>query len=112
MKLRFVYRGDFRKSEVTLYEEAVSERPQMRLRNGDCVALVSSTGKQIKFVYGYTELGETSILSSETHRITGGGAWNPLMLSDYAAAVGLELEGLPNFERHYRRMRDEKKRRR
>ena len=113
MRLRLVYRGDFRKSEETLYAEALKKHPELNLRNGDCILLVSSNGKLLKFVYGFTEhdlvfyqsekvWGKTKILESVTYRISGSGSWNPLMLQNYANHLGLELAGLKRFEEYYK----------
>jgi hypothetical protein len=106
MRLRYIYRGDFRKSEHTLFNLVSAEVKDLKLNEGDCVLLLSHSGKLLKFVYGMKELqnGEKTvkILPSQTYRITSGGTWNPLMLKNYASAVGIELQGLKRFEDHYR----------
>jgi hypothetical protein len=112
MKLRLVYRGDFRKNEMTLFAEAMKANKELQLGPEDCVLLVSASEKMLKFVFrphqiGYVDRGgkngtETTILESETFRITGGGRWNPLMLGNYAAQLDIEIEGIKKFESYYK----------
>lgn len=121
MRLRYVYRGDFRKSEVTLYNEAIKEAGT-DLAAGDCILLVSGNGKQLRFVHGFRDMDVvggrtkektgrmTKVMTSAVHRIDGPGAWNPLMLSNYASKAGIELEGLRKFESYYRELIDTKER--
>ncbi len=109
VRLRRVARGDFRTSEHTML---MSLQPHERkLRGNDCVCFISGTGNQVVFVYAMKSAGETratskyearpiEIVTSVRLRLTAG-SWNPLMLQNYAADAGLELEGLKRFEEHY-----------
>ena len=100
MRLRFVKRCSFRKSELTNFQEmAVTERSQ--LKTGDCVMLLSLSENQLVFVYGFTDFGRGTVLRSERLRLSAG-TWDPLMLAEYAAKAGIELDGLKRFEEHYR----------
>ncbi len=42
------------------------------------------------------------VIASTRWRIPEGGTWHPLMLGNYAKAVGIKLEGVRIFEEHYR----------
>jgi len=117
MRLKLVYQGNFCKNERTLFEEALKQN-DVQLGPDDCVLLVSKGGKLLKFVRRSREISyvngsgknghSTTILASDTYRITGYGKWSPLMLSNYAAEVGVELEGIKKFEAHYKVLRGEK----
>lgn len=115
MKLKYIYRGDFRKNEVTLLEEARKEAGSLRLTRDDCLLVVSYSRKLLRFIFGFEELSSgkktVEVLPSKTHRIIRGGAWNPLMLQDYAEAVGIQLDHLKKFKDHYKRITAEKRRR-
>ena len=114
MRLKLIHRGDFRKSELTLFNEAMKAHKGLKLGSDDCVLFISGNGKILKFVYGFTEQevmrystkettgNTTKILESTVYRIDGSGTWNPLMLRNYADAAGVSLIGLKRFEQHYR----------
>jgi hypothetical protein len=115
VRLRLIYTANFQKTEVTLLDEALTEN-HLDLRNNDCILLVSMSHKIIKFVFGVKELGEmiggngkhyadrlTKVCESKTYRITQGGTFNPLMLQNYANALGFELAHIKRFEEHYKR---------
>jgi hypothetical protein len=103
LKLRLVYKTDFRKNESTNYEAAVKEH-ELTLRGDDVVLLVSKAWNQLIFVWRPTEMegarGPIRVVSSRRLRLQGG-SWNPLMLANYAGSVGLELNGLKLFESRY-----------
>jgi len=106
MRLKYIERADFRKSELTNFF-ALKRRS---LKPGEVACLVSSTGLQIVFVYapghvhGGPEDPDREVLRSEKLRLTSGGRWNPMMLGNYAQQVGLDLEGIKLFEVHYERL--------
>jgi hypothetical protein len=119
MRLRYIYRGDFRKSEVTLYDEAMKEAKDLNLGSEDCILLLSGNGKQMKFVYGFDDVSviggrtgaatgrQTKVYASEVVRIHGPGGWSPKMLVNYAEQAGLELSGLKRFETYYKHLIEE-----
>jgi len=119
MRLRVIAHMDFRKNEHTLYNEVMESYPKLRFKTDDCVCMISGNGKIVRFVFGFTKLealikrgkvsSTTQVLSSRVHRITGYGIWNPLMLQNYANAVGLEIEGLKSFAQYYRQYLEEKR---
>jgi hypothetical protein len=103
------YRGDFRKNELTLFKEVLKKFPELELTGIDTVALISGTGKQIKFIFGFSKLtvigktgeltgNETNVLKSELHRIDGPGGWNPDMIVNYAEACGIHIINRKRFE--------------
>lgn len=110
LKLKLVYQGSFSKNEVTLFEEAMKANKGIELGPSDGVLLVSRSGKMLKFVRRAQEVGymnasgqngrKTTVVFSETYRITGGGKWSPYMLANYAEELGLTLEGIKRFEQH------------
>lgn len=117
LRLLLIHYGDFRKSELTLFTEVTKKNRGLKVGATDVVALISGNGKQVKFIHGFTQMAviggrtmeetgkSTRILKSDTFRIDGAGSWNPLMLANYAAAVGIELIGLKKFEETYRKLK-------
>lgn len=110
VRLRYIVRADFRKNEATLMEEVAKEIKQLRLTKHDAVCMISGGGKILRFVFGFLEhdmvdaRGNTvagklqRILPSRTYRITAHGTFNPLMLANYAEAMGIELADIKKFE--------------
>jgi hypothetical protein len=120
MRLRYIHHGDFRKNTVTLYNEVQKRAPGLKLGSEDCVLVVSGTGKILRFVYGFDDLeviggrtklatgNMTRVLQSEEYRIDGAGTWNPLMLRNYAEALGIQLAGLKRFEESFQALQAQK----
>jgi len=106
VRLKYIERVDFRKSELTNFF-ALKKRS---LRSGEVACLVSTSGLQVIFVYapnhvhGGPDDPDREVLRSERLRLTSGGRWNPMMLGNYALQVGLNLEGIQLFESHYKRL--------
>jgi len=103
MRLRYIERADFRKSEQTNFVE-VQRRQKLELGAKDVVMLISTKGNQLVFVHGFDQYqnGVTrQILRSERLRLTSG-TWNPLMLANYAESVGIKIDGIKRFEEHYK----------
>lgn len=110
VRLRYIMRGDFRKSEETLNNEAMKEIRDLKLGKNDAICMLSSSGKVMRFVFGFLEDDmidargnivqdkRTKILPSRQYRITQHGTFNPLMLANYAEAMGLELTEIKRFE--------------
>ena len=105
LRLKLVVTADFRKTEQTnwIELEAAGEIPK-NLKPGDVVCMVSSSRNQVVFVfppYEHAHDGKViRVINSRRLRISGG-AWNPLMLQNYAADVGLRLSGITRFEEHF-----------
>lgn len=110
LRLRYIHRGDFRKSEWTLTQEALQVIKGLKLGPEDCIMLLSGTGKMIKFVFGLIQHdgvmdsgGHTrtaKMLPSRTYRMVEGGTFHPLMIANYADELGLTLEGLKKLDKY------------
>lgn len=110
VRLRHIMRGDFRKSEETLTNEVMKEVRELKLGKSDAICMLSSNGKIMRFVFGFLEDDmidakgntvqdrRTKILPSRQYRITQHGTFNPLMLANYAEAMGIELAEIKRFE--------------
>lgn len=108
VRLRYIYRCPFTKSEKTNFAEAADAWAQassepLRLGPDDVVLLVSSRGDQLIFVSGYIHWNSAgqSLSALESWRLRLDGPWNPLMLADYAKERGLSLIGIKTFAEHY-----------
>lgn len=122
LRLKYIERADFRKNEHTNFIETSvvkrGKKMQKRapLKPGEVACLVSSSGNQVIFVYAPLHVPEKEgrgaterpALHSERLRLTGGGRWSPHMLGNYAAQVGIRLEGIQLFEDHYDEMARER----
>jgi hypothetical protein len=126
MRLCYVDTVGFRASEQTNYEALVKRLPQAAdLGPTDVVLFVSAGGNQLLFVHGFQKLSrgkETfECLRSERLRLryfrgpavngrttVGHGnikaVWDPLMVADYARAVGIKLINLKLWKEHKREM--------
>lgn len=99
--------ADFRKSEVTLYDEFLwSKSYPGDLNKNECFLFISKTGNQL--LWFFTQIKEidgykgkpTNIFDSRKWRIVNG-VWHPFMLANYASEVGIELVGIKRFEEIY-----------
>lgn len=108
MRLRLVTEADFRRSEVANFE-VIQKKEQLRLGDDDVICLVSQSKNQVMFVWRPLNItipsGETTIVRSMRLRLTRS-TFNPLMLANYATAVGLQLDGLRRFEDILGRLRE------
>ena len=111
MKIRRIETADFRRSELTMFNDftALNRRFVDQLRADDVIVFASKTGNQLLFVHGFTQFTSandgqprTAIMSIR-HRILNG-VWNPLRLANYATEAGLKVEGLKVYEEHLKRM--------
>lgn len=110
MRLRYVETVHFGKSELTNFLDLVRRRPEFmqakskaRLGSDDVVLFVSRIGNQLMFLHGFDAFQETQVLRSLRLRINSG-RWNPLMLVNYAKAVGLDIQGLKAYEDHVKKL--------
>lgn len=109
------YDCDFRKSEVTLFQEFQRD-PKFKdisaLQTSETFLFVSCRHDQLVWLMNvgqYTNNGRDAwIVDSRKWRIRGG-TWNPLMLGDYAKAVGIELVGIRMFADAYKEARAAKR---
>lgn len=123
LRLRYVETVGFRSSEQTNYEALVKRIPGAKhLAAGDVVLFISARGDQLMFVHGFQKLPNAPFecLRSERLRLRhfegpkvrgrknqargrrSRATWDPLMVADYAQAVGIRLENLPLWEQHKR----------
>jgi hypothetical protein len=96
MRLKLVAEVDFRKSEVTNWALLAQKGQVKHVSSNEVVCLVNKKRTQIVFVSAAKVVEgarhrEINIVHSRRLRITSGGSWNPLMLSNYASEVGIEL---------------------
>ena len=109
MRLRMVATMPFSRSEATNFDSIRTQLKGLKLDRNDVVAFVSMTGNQVLFVYNPGEILirpglRHEVLRSVRLRLRGRQEWNPLMLVNYAAEVGIQLEGLKKFEDHYAKL--------
>jgi hypothetical protein len=116
-RLVLIEHCDFRRSEWTNLQLMLKES-KLTLGKSEVVAMVSGNGKQIVFCYAHDRFShadfrgqpqDVGVVQSIRYRLTGSGSWSPTMLSEYAAAVGLELIGLKRFESYYKAIIAERK---
>lgn len=109
VKLQAVVPCSFQRSEYTNYMQWRRKNTALArsLREGDVVLLVSAQWDQLIFIYGFIGVHEREdgpirpMIRSERYRLPSGGTFNPYMLQDYAAKVGLHIEGRRRFEDHF-----------
>jgi hypothetical protein len=107
MRLRHVATVDFRRSELSNYEDVVREHAQLsKLGKDDVVLFLSRSRDQLIFVHGFSQVeggtGKSVFIRSVRLRMVRGASWNPLMVVNYAKQVGIQLKGLKTFEEHYK----------
>ncbi|HJU21444.1 MAG TPA: hypothetical protein VJ891_02955 [Casimicrobiaceae bacterium] len=112
VNLRAVATADFRSSEFTNFEAWKKKHGGLAKKLGetDAVLFLSQSGGQIVFVHGFTTFetrnrraGTGEVLRSERLRLRDG-TWSPYLIADYAACVGLKLNGLKRFVDYVRRL--------
>ncbi len=110
MRLKYIDTCSFQRSEATNFAD-LKKKNKWVLLPGEVACLVSMTGDQLVFVYGHRDADPNPddpngvvfpVVHSERLRLSGRQKWNPMMLANYAAGVGMKLEGLKRFEEHYR----------
>ena len=104
MRLRHIETTSFSYSEETMYAMVSKEYVHLAsLGKNDVVLFRSSTGNQLMFVFGFSELTKRRVeryLRSERLRLPKHREWDPMMLANYARDCGIELEGIKTFEQH------------
>jgi len=111
VNIRRVEETDFRRCDIRIFTEFRNNNAGFvkKLAKDDIVVFISKQRNQMLFIHGFTEFfaaDGSSIreaLQSIRHRIVGG-AWNPLMLKNYAEEAGLQIEGLSRFEDHFKHL--------
>lgn len=110
IRIRYVYFGDFRRSEATLLEEVLKIAKDLKLSKNDCVLMMSGRRTVLRFVFGFREVEQiggakheflgkaTRYVHSRTYRIVDGGSFNPYMLKNYAEEIGLSPAGIRRYE--------------
>ena len=105
VRLVEIVEANFRKSELTNFNSLPVTR-RTSLHPGDAICFVSRTGNQLVFVHKPIQLasgrksGARDVVYSTRLRLTQG-TWEPTMLANYAASVGLTLVGLKRFEQYH-----------
>ena len=113
LRLRAVVECSFCRSEATNLDLF---RPSPNypgdLQGVEAFLFVSKTGNQVVFIFrevAFDHMHPNRIVDSRRLRMTTG-EWNPLMLQNYANAVGLNLQGLRRFEEIFDDMQERKRR--
>lgn len=101
LRIKRILRADFRRKPWTLHDDL--QRDQALFcgppRTDECYVFVSATGDQVAFVFGVSEVVSAAGTRHEKPRTLidyrawriDGGRFDPLLLEDYAQAVGLSL---------------------
>lgn len=105
VRLKEIYAASFGRSEMTNYRRWQKETGRS-LAKGEALCLVALSGNQMVFVWKPTKV----VISSKTQeaflsvrvRLDHKHWWEPKMLQNYAAIVGLELIGLKRYEDFYK----------
>ena len=108
MQLRYIVEVSFASSELTNFQAwAKAHKVEAKQLTAEHVlCFISRTGNQLVFVNGYS--GDAlNVIASARYRLTKG-TWNPMMLANYAAAVGLKLDGLDRFEASFKKAQKRK----
>ncbi len=115
LKLKEIIRVRFNKSEETNFDEVWMSRAYRAivraLKSDECLCFISPHMNQLIFVHGYVEMRSRKtkrrwvVLASRRFRVKRRPGlqnhFEPLMLANYARAVGIELIGLKLFEEYY-----------
>ena len=121
MRLRLIARANFQHSDADNYLAAMRQNPGLRLGPDDVIALFARSENQMAFIWKPVELnlekmtgagarrGTATAFKSVRVRLTRS-SWNELMIADYAADNGIDLEGLKTFK-EMMELKEEKKRR-
>jgi hypothetical protein len=115
LRLRHIVRFvDFRKSEMTNWEEFARKRGNKevvkRLGPNDCVMFTSTGEDQLVFLSGFRQLEEAAvereILFSRRLRLRNG-RWTPQMLVNYGRDAGIQIDGpgLSDYRTQYEKRR-------
>lgn len=96
---------DFRFNEFSIYESfRKSKRFPGELGSGEVFLFVSCTGNQLLWVLNVSQVdavgSQQSLIDTRRWRLSGS-YWNPAMLANYAAEVGIELVGIRKFEANF-----------
>ena len=113
LRLKLIVEADFRKTEATNWQEKAAAGELPPLKAGEVVCFVSGNRSQVVFVQAPTDFHtagglDAKVYASRRLRLDRG-AWNPLMLADYAEQVGLRLDGLKKFKEHYEEQQERKR---
>lgn len=130
LNVRFVEkeRQDFRKSDVTLFQEFAKREPAVAasLGDADAVVFVSRTGTRCSLVFGRKRMSRLSdghgverlawasqgkadvdaatitIVMASLRLWVIGGSWDARMLVEYAEQAGIELRNRKRYEDFFR----------
>lgn len=108
MRLRDIYEANFHFGPWTLNEIWEAHRKKNKwpqLKMGEVTLLISKKREQLLFLSPTTKLSDGQVVLDTRRLSLKGVGWNPLRIKEYAAMVGIDLEGLKNFEEHYEALR-------
>lgn len=113
LTLRLVKEVDFRKSEATNFEE-MKKKERLQIHGSDVVCFRSQSRNQVVFVWApttinlseYGKKGAAIVFRSQRLRLSHG-TWDPLMLQNYAEALGIHLVGIKRLEDYVAAVRRE-----
>lgn len=105
LKLRLVVACDFRHGVGYHYDALKSKKWLDDMRADECALLVSYTGRRVMFVFRESKTtarggDPVTVLSSFHLNLDRHTPWSPLMISEYAGHVGIDLIGIKRFEDH------------
>jgi len=74
------------------------------LRKGEAFLFIAKGMNQVVFIFKTFKVEGRTVVDSRRLRLDGG-TWNPMMLQNYANAVGINLAGVKRFEQIHDEMR-------
>ena len=106
LRLKAIKLGvDFRRTEsFNLAEFQKSSSFPGALAKNEVFLFVSMTGSQLLWILHSDE----HVIDSRKWRLLHG-AWNPQLLQDYAACVGIQLQGIKSFAQQFEAYKASKK---
>lgn len=107
LSLRMIATVDFRIGVPGHYDALKKKRLLRDISDDETVLLVSQTGRQLAFVFHEVQLNSRSgepvkAIAHYRIQLDRHTPWSPLMLSEYAAQAGIELQHVKRFEDHLR----------
>lgn len=111
-----IYQADFRKNEVSLYEEFRRNKKRFpgELKAGEAYLFVSKEENQLIWFVAQPDAKLETATGKPIHVVQSirwrmnRASWNPKMLANYARASNIKLAGIKDFETAYREERERK----
>lgn len=109
LRLQAVATVSFHKTVRTNYLEWRSKNREFAasLKRGDCIMMRSVGGRSIAFVYGFIGVDDDKGITHaafvhERVDLDDGERFDEYMIANYAARVGIKLEGIRRLEEHFK----------